>query len=136
METKRSNLRFTITVSLALAGITGAGAVLLYRAEPARAQEQSEGQFEPTFEQIPVPDVIPEPPQPPPQPPEGFDFGPGEDLERPDPNDVAPTSAPATGPTSAPAPVVEEPEPVRPAGPPPRGTRVRRGSTRGPANDN
>ena len=134
METKRSNLRFTtITVSLALAGLTATGAALLLsHAETARAQDQSEGQFEPNFEQIPVPDVIPEPP-PQPQPPEGFDVGPIEDVERADEGNQPPASAPATAPTSAPAPVIEEPAPVRPTGPPPRGTRVRRGSTRGNA---
>src|SRR5262245_28680884 len=118
METKRSNLRFTITVSLALAGLSLSGVALLYRAEPARAQDQGPGEFqpEPGFDQIPPPELPPEPPPQPPQLPEGFDFG--QDIERPDEIDPSafqppPATAPATAPTTAPAPAVEEPaEPV------------------------
>jgi hypothetical protein len=39
MQRKRPNLRYTMTLSLALAGLTTAGGVLLYRAEQAHGQD-------------------------------------------------------------------------------------------------
>src|SRR5688572_22658995 len=112
METKRSNLRFALTVSLALAGLSAATSVLVYHVGPARAQDPSadQAQGEPEFEQIPVPDLLPEPLPPQQQLPEGFDpdaedFGRPDDLD-PGEVDPRPQSAPSTGPASAPAPVV------------------------------
>jgi hypothetical protein len=65
MQAKRNKLRYTMTLSLALAGLGTAGGVLLYRADKARGQDQP---ADAPIDQ-PIPDgrggfVVPVAPQP------------------------------------------------------------------------
>ena len=88
---KRHNLRYKMTLSLALAGLTTAGGVLLYRAEKARAQD------EPVELPQPIDQNTPEEPLPP--------F-----IPQPDPRDLVPVQ-PAPQPQQ---PDIDLPGPVLP----------------------
>src|SRR5678815_33264 len=85
---KRHNLRYTMTLSLALAGLTTAGGVLLYRAENARAQDEPPVELPQPIDQNtpeePLPPFIPQPDprdlvpvQPQPQPGPDIQLPPG-----------------------------------------------------------